>query len=161
MLHNKYLKGKLKNQPNFKKLVIPINNFSIKQIWNITPEKSYGMLIILSNNQALTESVLVPTKENYFQYGYKYLQCTSSRCMKILDGLVKVFPQHGFGQGYFFTSLDFRFWLCHDSPLSSSHFTWCFKLDINDNSILQSSLGHTKNFPSCFTKWWFKWSYLL
>ena len=65
MLHNKYLKGKLKNQPNFKKLCIPINNFSIKQIRNIAPEKSYGMLIILSNNQALPESVLVPKKDKY------------------------------------------------------------------------------------------------
>ena len=65
MLHNKYLKGKLKNQPNFKKLSIPINNFSIKQICNIAPDKIYGMLIILSNNQALTESVLVPTKDKY------------------------------------------------------------------------------------------------
>ena len=109
MLHNKDIKGKLKNQPNFKKLGIPINNFTIKQIWNIAPEKCYGMLIILRNNQALTESVLVPTKEKYFQYGDKYLQCTSSRCLTSLDGLVKVFPQHGFGKGYFFTSMNFRF----------------------------------------------------
>ena len=99
------------------------------------------MLIILSNNPALTESVLVPTKEKYLQYGDKYLKCTSSRCLKRLDGLVKFFPQHGFGQGYFFTSLDFIFWLCHDSPLSSCRFTWCFKLEIDDNSRLQSSLG--------------------
>jgi len=109
MLHNKYLKGKLKNQPKFKKLGIPINNFSIKQIWNIAPDKSYGMLIILSNNQTLTESVLVPTKEKYLQYGDKYLQCTSTRCLTSLDGLVKLFPQHGFGKGYFFTSLDSDF----------------------------------------------------
>ena len=91
MLHNKYLKGKLKNQPNFKKLSIPINNFSIKQIWNIALDKSYGMSIILSNNQALTKSVLTPTKKKYFQYGDKYLQCTSSRCLKSLNGLAKVF----------------------------------------------------------------------
>ena len=123
MLHNKYLKGKLKNQPNFKKIGIPINNFSIKQIWNISPDKSYGMLIILSNNQALTKSVLVPTKEKYLQYGDKYLQCTSSRCLTSLDGLVKVFPQHGFGQGYFFTSLDSDFdsAMTHPSLHPASH----------------------------------------
>ena len=157
MLHNKFLKGKLKNQPNFKKLDIPINNFTIKNFWNIAPEKIYGMLIILRNNQALTESVLVPTKEKYLQYGDKYLQCTSSRCLTSLDGLVKLFPQHGFGKGYFFTSLDFIFYLCYDSPLSSCH----FKLDIDDNCRLQSSLGNTNNFPSCFTMSRFKWSLLL
>ena len=123
MLHNKYLKGKLKNQPNFKKLDIPINNFSIKKIWNIAPDKSYGMLIILSNNQALTESVLVPTKEKYLQYGDKYLQCTSSRCLTSLDGLVKLCPQHGFGKGYFSTSLDSDFdcTMTHPSLHPTSH----------------------------------------
>ena len=81
------------------------------------------MLIILRNNQALIESVLVPTKEKYLQYGDKYLQCTSSRCLTSLDGLVKLFPQHGFGKGYFFTSLDSDFdsTMTHPSLHPASH----------------------------------------
>ena len=86
-------------------------------------QSSIVYLIILSNNQALTESVLMPTKEKYFQYGDKYLQCTSSRFLKSLDGLVKVFPQHGFGKGYFFTSLDSDFdsAMSHPSLHPASH----------------------------------------
>ena len=81
------------------------------------------MLIILRNNQSLTESVLVPTKEKYLQYGDKYLQCTSYRCLTSLDGLVKLFPQHGFGKGYFFTSLDsdFDYAMTHPSLHPASH----------------------------------------